>query len=152
MRRICSVGGLSTRNMDTAGKPSQTPRRVHIACYLLLGAIFVYAGIDRVRRPLAVCERPVADPASAAQVETRLDPNTANWAELAGLPGIGESLARQIVAYREDGLARARVTATAPVVIFRCIQDLDAVPGLGEKKLQAIEPHLRFPVEKDAGE
>jgi competence protein ComEA len=58
--------------------------------------------------------------------------NTATAEDLARLPQIGPSLAQRIVEYR---------TAHGP---FRALQDLDAVPGLGPKTLQAIAPFVSF--------
>jgi DNA uptake protein ComE-like DNA-binding protein len=131
--------------MNTNASPPQTARQVHIACYVLMAAILTYAAVEHFHRPLAIGDAPGVDPARIAQVETRINPNIADWADLARLPGIGENLARQIVAYREGRLARARATTTAPICIFRCMQDLDPIPGLGEKKLQRMEPYLHFP-------
>lgn len=52
--------------------------------------------------------------------------NTATWEELASLPGIGEVLAKRIVAYREN---------KGP---FQALTDLLKVEGIGEKKLEKI--------------
>ena len=52
--------------------------------------------------------------------------NTADTAELAGLPGIGEVLARRIVDYRN---AHGSFTA---------VEQLTNVEGIGEGKLEAI--------------
>ena len=52
--------------------------------------------------------------------------NTADIAELAGLPGIGDVLARRIVDYRN-----AHVSFTA-------VEQLTNVEGIGEGKLEAI--------------
>lgn len=94
---------------------------------------------------MVVEDRPAIKPDHIAQVQTRIDPNTATWSELAQLPEIGESLAREIVAYREEHRVRASATATSPVFIFRSTKDLDLIPGVGEKTLKRIEPYLRFP-------
>ena len=56
-----------------------------------------------------------------------LDMNTASAEELTGLPGIGESLAARIIAYRETHGS------------FTCLEDLLNVSGIGEKKLAALE-------------
>lgn len=58
--------------------------------------------------------------------------NTADAQTLAQLPGIGEVLAQRILAERaQNGL-------------FHFPGELLAVSGIGEKKLQAILPHIRL--------
>ncbi|MFQ5898862.1 MAG: ComEA family DNA-binding protein [Candidatus Methylomirabilia bacterium] len=70
---------------------------------------------------------PRAGPSKAtAETQGRLDLNRASVAELQRLPGIGPILARRIVETRQrDGP-------------FRDAEDLRRVPGIGEKKLEAI--------------
>lgn len=60
----------------------------------------------------------------------RVDINTAEWPEIAQLPDIGESLARQVVAYR---------IAHGP---FRDVGELRRVKGIGPKKLEAVRPFV----------
>lgn len=55
-----------------------------------------------------------------------IDLNTAGERELTALPGIGEVLARRILAYREEN---------GP---FRTAEELMYVPGIGEKRMEAI--------------
>ncbi len=54
----------------------------------------------------------------------RINVNTAVLTDLAALPGVGDSLAQRIIAYRE---------AHGP---FATVKDLTQVSGIGEKKLQ----------------
>ena len=58
-----------------------------------------------------------------------IDLNTASAQELETLPGIGPTLANAIVQYR----AQQR---------FASVDDLNNVPGIGEKKLNDIRPHV----------
>lgn len=60
----------------------------------------------------------------------RFDLNAAKWPELATLPGIGELLAREIVAYREEH---------GP---FHYVEDLTDVPGIGPGRLAALREFL----------
>jgi len=80
----------------------------------------------------------MAAPASAETAltvpveEVRPDPlpvnlNTADAEALTALPGIGEELARRIVAYREE---------QGP---FEAVEDLMEVSGIGQGKLAALE-------------
>jgi competence protein ComEA len=62
-----------------------------------------------------------------------LDMNVASWPEWTLLPGIGETLARRIVASRQrDGL-------------FRNARDLLRVKGIGPRKLESITRYVRAP-------
>jgi competence protein ComEA len=61
----------------------------------------------------------------------KIEINSATWMEFAELPGVGEALARRIVAYRER---------QGP---FREIEELDHVPGLGKVTLERIRPMIR---------
>ncbi|MCC6764174.1 MAG: helix-hairpin-helix domain-containing protein [Deltaproteobacteria bacterium] len=67
---------------------------------------------------------------ASAEVEHRVDLNTASAAELATLPGIGDSKAKAIVEYR----------VADP---FRSIEDLKKVKGIGDKTFEALKPSLK---------
>ena len=56
--------------------------------------------------------------------------NTATEAQLETLPGIGETLSKRIVAYREK------------VGDFKKIEDLTGVEGIGSKKFDAVKDHI----------
>jgi len=81
------------------------------------------------------------------QVQQQIDPNVADWAELAQLPGLGETKAKRIVAYRQEQAALRNGGRDTPVVVFRGLEDLDAVRGIGPKTLVRLADFLRFPVE-----
>ncbi len=66
---------------------------------------------------------------AGAGVEGRIDINTASAAELATLPGIGDSKAKAIVEHR----------AVDP---FRSIEDLKKVKGIGDKTFESLRPNL----------
>ncbi|HET6426219.1 MAG TPA: helix-hairpin-helix domain-containing protein [Planctomycetaceae bacterium] len=60
----------------------------------------------------------------------RVDINTATWIEFAQLDGIGEKLAKRIIADRtENG-------------DFLTVEDLRRVKGIGAKTLEKMRPHL----------
>ena len=71
---------------------------------------------------------PLTATAAAEEVGGLIDLNTAHANELETLPGIGRSLASAIVAYREDN------------GLFSSVDDVDNVPGIGPKTLDAIRP------------
>lgn len=78
-------------------------------------------------------EPPTSVPPLAESYVYQIDINQATWSEWAQLPGIGETLARRIVAEREsDGP-------------FKSIDDLRRVKGIGAKTLEKMRPHLRVP-------
>ena len=56
--------------------------------------------------------------------------NTASWEELTALEGIGDVLAKRIVAYREQN---------GP---FSSAEELMEISGIGEKKFQAIREQI----------
>jgi competence protein ComEA len=63
-------------------------------------------------------------------IDTRIDVNEANWPELALLPGIGEQLAKRIVADRD---------LNGP---FRDADDLQRVRGIGPRTVERMQPFL----------
>ena len=68
------------------------------------------------------------DTVQSKMIETdpRLDINEMSTAQLEAIPGIGEMLAKRIVAYRD---------ANGP---FRTLEEVMNVEGIGEKKLDQI--------------
>ncbi|WP_349427431.1 helix-hairpin-helix domain-containing protein [Microbacterium sp. LWS13-1.2] len=70
-------------------------------------------------------EAPVGAPA-AAPADGRVDLNTADAALLETLPRIGPALAERILAWRDDNGG------------FTSIEDLLAVPGIGDKMLESL--------------
>jgi competence protein ComEA len=67
----------------------------------------------------------------ARQAEFRLDANAATWVEWSQIQGIGDGLARRIVADREQN---------GP---FSSVDDLGRVKGIGPKTLEHLRPWVR---------
>jgi len=82
-------------------------------------------------------------PGAGSPIDSRVDPNTASWAELTSLPRVGEAMARRIVEYRENLAARAPGQPA-----FTCPQDLEAIHGIGPKTIELMAPHLKFPASR----
>lgn len=125
-----------------------------LLAYLALGVLLALALYHRAHRPVFVNEPPriaqQSDQAPLAiDIDNQLDPNTAEWYDLARLPRLGEGLARRIVAYRQARLLEWRsahpdqTPAQAPPVFARP-EDLLPVKGIGPKILDQIRPFLRF--------
>lgn len=132
---------------QAAGRKSVAPPKrlgpslaAHAWCYAVSGALLGWSLAGRWVRPVALTEPPGDDSAMMARVETRLDPNTADWADLAvGLPSVGESLARRIVAYR-----RERNPQIPGRPVFTSPEDLQAVRGIGPRTVEQMRPFLKF--------
>lgn len=69
-------------------------------------------------------------PATAELPDMRLDLNAAALHDLRELPGVGPALAERIIAHRDEH---------GP---FASIDELDAVPGVGEKTIERLRPLL----------
>jgi competence protein ComEA len=76
------------------------------------------------RRPVEVDRLP------AGQYRYVVEVNTATWVEWAQFEGIGETLAKRIVADRQS---------RGP---FRSVEDVRRVRGIGPKKFDAMRPYL----------
>ena len=59
-----------------------------------------------------------------------VDINTAEWPELANIPGVGPNLAKTIVEHRAEFGA------------FSTIDEFEQVPGIGEATLAELRPYL----------
>lgn len=82
--------------------------------------------------PMGASEQVKSPPAETKPSETKLSINTANQAELMTLPGIGESKARAIIAYRE---------ANGP---FTSIEHVQQVKGIGPKMYDKLKGLIRL--------
>lgn len=119
---------------------SLPPYRLTVVTYALLAVALAVCLLARVRLPLVLGASVPVEPQRIAVVERRVDPNTASWAELAALPGIGEALAKRIVAYREEH----QPSAPSADRVFRSPADLEPVKGIGPRLIERMTPHLRF--------
>ena len=74
---------------------------------------------------------------TASTSELRVDINKAGVAELSKLPGIGEQVAKRIIAYREEN---------GP---FEKAEELMNVRGIGEKSFLKLQPHITLGSDKE---
>ncbi len=81
-----------------------------------------------LQRELERCPEPLR---STMEKNEPINLNTATQAELERLPGIGPTLAANIIAARQD----------QP---FNSLEELDRVPGLGPKRLQALRDQITW--------
>lgn len=118
------AGSLVEQAIEAAGGPDEGASldAVNLATRVQDG--------DQVRVPYLSAAAPdLPSPASTLGPETSAAPvnlNTASASELDRLPGIGPSLAEEIIAYRESHGA------------FATIEDLLLVPGIGPAKLATL--------------
>lgn len=115
-------------------------RRNIIACTLLallvLGLIiWQWSGRTHYIGVEIPVEQELVDSAAA-----RIDPNTANVAELSSMPGIGPGLAERIVSYRQEYKKQHGPDDLA----FTQLSDLQNVKGIGPKISERLSPYLQF--------
>jgi competence protein ComEA len=130
---------------------SRASRGVLVACYVLLAGVLAYVLIARHFLPLYLSDPidVVSAPSAFGQSGTtlpafvpadmRVDPNTATAAELMHVRGIGEITAKNIIDYRK----KQHADSGRPV--FRSVEDLTRIRGIGPKTAEKMRPQLRFP-------
>ena len=94
-----------------------------LACIVGMSAYFVHR--NHVHNGLIEIDR-----SGSLQAEFQVDINEAQFGEIVILPGVGEKLAQTIVDHRQQA---------GP---FDSVQSLTQVPGIGEKKLEALIPFI----------
>jgi competence protein ComEA len=127
-----NTGGSESGGAN-ADRPPRTLLRRADQLGIAVVALFAIVAIGGYWLNQAALRERVIDIEKAAPLDPRfrVDINSAEWPELAQLPEIGESLARQIVAWR---------TAHGP---FKDVSELRRVKGIGPKKFEAIRIFLR---------
>lgn len=102
------------------------PIGIFILCFLLIMSFWL-------GRQTRGAQAAVPKPLPEAEYQTVAQPiniNTASVKELTELPEIGEKTAKAIVDYREEN---------GP---FATIWDLESVAGIGESKMESLEPYV----------
>jgi len=115
--------------------PASDPRGVRLenrALLVLAAAALVGVGaVALVRSRPGIDEADVLQPPRASE-RFIVYINDDDWVTIALLPRIGATLARRIVASREE---HGR---------FRRLEDLTRVRGIGDKTLEYLRPYVRF--------
>ena len=106
---------------------------------VLLSIVFIFAAWQ-----LAFNHTYIDNPQPAvgdlySNLADRIDPNTADWPELAALPMLGEKRAKALIEYRQ------RVHQRGDARAFNSAEDLYRVDGFGPKLVAQLSPFLHFP-------
>jgi len=109
----------------------------------LLCLILLYVLVRLIINPTYVSDPQPQTPPRFAELEDRIDPNTADASTLAALPQIGEKRARDIVAYRDQFVADhpGQLAFTKPEDFYR-------IRGFGAAMVSLMEPYLIFPTSR----
>jgi hypothetical protein len=129
--------GDTEDNTDRSLPWSIIHRRALLVIFSAVLVYLVYVTMrDRVYVPDPLPPRsPLAD-----RLADRIDPNTADVATLAALPGLGEKRAMAIVAFRE------KVQQREPgAIAFQGEFDLLKIRGIGAAMVENLRPYLMFP-------
>lgn len=119
--------GLPPTNLERAWGLTQGDRRV-VSVFVVVAFLLMVVNWGRVvswQPSYLTVERP-----TGVAYQFVVDVNTATWVEWMQLDGIGETMARRIVAYREEN---------GP---FSSIEEVDQVPGIGIKTFEKIRDVL----------
>ncbi len=127
--------------MEETSHPSHAQRTTALAVIGVLAACTISV-MFQGRAPIGEDEG--GEPAH--RLATGIDPNTAPWQELAQLPGIGERLARRIVAYRHTH--EERHPDREGRLLFQRPSDLMKISGIGPKTVARLRPFLRLTDER----
>ncbi len=103
----------------------------------LLALVWVIGSVGTLSAGQAVKADGAKAKSANVKQELRVDLNHADAAELAKLPGIGEQVAKRIIAYRTDN---------GP---FEKTEELMNVRGIGEKTYLKLRPMLTLGSEKE---
>ena len=133
-----------TRKTDETATNPRVIRRQQVSTWLAVaGALGI--GLGALAWYPRCVDEAMDDRRPDRRIRVGVEPNQAAWFELAQLPGIGPSLARRIVDFRE--VERARVSDGRP--IFARPADLRRVKGLGQKKVARVGRLLWFEASAD---
>lgn len=108
---------------ERADPPNGDPSLIRFGSVVLFACLLFLAAL------LLIHPKVPTDASHRDHFRTTLDINTATTAQLGALPNIGPALAERIASDRET---RGR---------FDSLDDLDRVPGIGPRTIEALRPH-----------
>lgn len=116
-------------------KLQQSPLHLFLICFFIFLTIYMLSSLNQGATQLIPNEEQILQatyPASNAAgfYNNQININTASVELLSMLPGIGKTIAEEIVSYRQ---------ANGP---FKSIQELELVRGLGEKTIENIVKYI----------
>ncbi|MDD4889247.1 MAG: helix-hairpin-helix domain-containing protein [Phycisphaerae bacterium] len=129
-------------------EPDSTQRRAWLsvergAVLLLVLLTVAFAGCWWTRRGGWVRQPDAAHVAPVGDYANKIDPNTASWQTLSCLPGIGEKLAGDIVAYRGEWAGHLP-PFTQPDDLLK-VKSKGRGRGLSPRTIEQLTPFLAFP-------
>lgn len=116
-------------------KPPQFPLLTFAICFSAFLLVYLLSNINQCTTQLFPNEEHIRQTIGVASstdgfYNNQIDINAASADLLSMLPGVGKTIAERIVSYRQtNGL-------------FKSIQDLEEVPGLGEKTIETIAKYI----------
>jgi len=129
---------VNTENQNVSGYESSKRRDIILWLLLivLVGSLFYRAMEDRYKAnsDFAINDEQVKKTAD------KVNPNTASWASLARLPGIGPGKAKAIIKYRNMW----KKNGPGNKIAFSESNDLCRIKGIGQKTVEQIKDYLVF--------
>ena len=107
------------------------------ALVVLLTALFIVLAARYAANSRYISDPQPDVPDRAAELADRIDPNTADWQDLAALPNLGEKRAKAIVDFRESRRATRHPVFASP-------DDLLLIRGIGVATVTRLKPYLVF--------
>lgn len=106
----------------------------------MVTAFLLFLTFSVIRNGAYISDPQPGEGSRAAELQSRIDPNSADWQTLSAIPGLGEKRAKAIVAYR-DGLR----AANSGRIVFHGPTDLLHIRGIGAATVENLRPYMVFP-------
>jgi len=117
---------------------AKTRRRRGVILWLLATILVSSCAYRIIRHCYYVAQPLTLNNDLAETLKCKINPNTATWASLARLPGIGPTKAKSIIKYRKE------TKKTDDNIVFKNINDLQNIKGIGPITIQNIKEYITF--------